>query len=70
MTVYFIKEPFSPWMYDSETSQWLDFGKGSCSEDVVWIKNVKQVEDFKIEVEFESGMKSNFEISDNAIKIL
>lgn len=46
--VYYLKPPFQEYMYDTETEQWYEFGRGP--EDIDWMDGVRQISDEEVEL--------------------
>ena len=53
--IYYLKEPFEEYMYDKNTSQWIEAGRGP--ENILSIHSVSQISDSEIEIEMANGEK-------------
>jgi len=61
LTVYFLKEPFNDYDRGECKEQWFNYGQGTCSDDVLFIENVIQIDDWKILV-IEADTLRKFEL--------
>lgn len=50
LTVYYLKEPYKDYDRSECKTQWFNFGRGSTADEVIFIENVIQVDDWKISV--------------------